>query len=197
METVSFVTMADGTREDYDLLTRAWKPQYEVLPDRVLDALRLLKTFYSGFKIDRYEHSLQTATRAERGGADTETVVAALLHDLGDMLAPANHAEYAATILKPYVTEKTHWIVRHHSLFQLYYFGEHVGKDPNGREQFRDHPFYDATVEFCGEWDQAAFDPDYDTLPVEHFEPMVREVLSRTPYAMRPDLKGSPYLPAE
>ena len=197
MDTVSFVTMAEGTREDYDLLTRAWKPQYESLPDRALDALRLLKTFYSGFKIDRYEHSLQTATRAERDGADTETIVAALLHDLGDMLAPANHAEYAATILKPYVTEKTHWIVGHHSLFQLYYFGEHVGKDPNVREQFRDHPFYDATIEFCGEWDQVAFDPDYDTLPVEHFEPMVREVLSRTPYSMRPDLKDNPHLRAE
>ncbi len=113
------------------------------------------------------------------------------------LLAPANRAEYAATILKPYVTEKNHWIVGHHPLFQLYFFGEHVGKDPNLLDRYRDHPFYDATVEFCGEWDQVAFDPDYDTLPVEHFEPMVREILNRKPYAMRSDLQANPHLAAE
>jgi len=188
METVSFATMADGTKEDYDLIRRVGRPEYDALPERALDALRTLKNFGKGFKIDRYQHSLQTATRAFRDGADEETVVAALLHDLGDVLAPTNHAEYAGTILEPYVSEKTHWVVRHHGLFQLYYFGQHIGRDPDVRERYRDNPYFDATVEFCEKWDQTAFDPDYDTLPVEHFESMVEAVLNRKPFALRPDL---------
>jgi predicted HD phosphohydrolase len=190
METVSFVTMADGTKEDYDLLVGAAQPEYDGLPGRTLDALRLLKNFGKGFKIDRYQHSLQTATRAERDGADEEMVVAALLHDLGDALAPTNHSEYAAAILEPYVSEKTHWVVRHHDLFQLYYFGQHIGRDRDARERYRDSPYFDATVEFCEKWDQTAFDPDYDTLPVEHFAPMVDSVFTRKPFATCPDLEG-------
>ena len=188
MDTVSFVTMSDGTKEDYELLGRISRPQYDALPERILDALRRLKNFGKGFKIDRYQHSVQTASRAFRDGADEETVVAALLHDLGDALAPTNHSEYAATILEPYVSEKIHWMVRHHGLFQLYYFGQHIGRDPNVREHYRDSPYYDATVEFCEKWDQTAFDPDYDTLPLEHFEPMVEAVFARKPFALRPGL---------
>ncbi len=186
METVNFTTMAEGTKEDYELLGRIGNtPDFEHLPDRALEALKYLSNYGKGFQIDRYQHSLQTATRALRDDAEEELVVAALLHDIGDALAPANHAEISAAVLEPYVSERTHWIVKHHALFQLYYFGHHIGRDPNARDRYRDNPHYDSTVEFCEEWDQTAFDPDYNTLPVEEFEPMVRRVLSRKPYALR------------
>ena len=122
-------------------------------------------------------HSLQSATRAESDGADKETVVCALLHDLGDVIAPDNHSEVIASILRPYISEKNHWVLKHHGLFQGYYYFHHIGGDRNARERYKDHPFYQDCVDFCEKWDQTSFDPDYPTQPLEYFEPMVRKVL--------------------
>ena len=135
----------------------------------------------SPYQITRLEHSLQSATRAERDGADDETVVCALLHDIGDVLAPANHSEVAAALLAPYVSEKNHWIVKHHGLFQGYYWFQFMGEDRNARDRYRDHEHYQACVDFCANWDQPSFDPDYDTLPLEHFETRIRELFAREP----------------
>ena len=174
-----FTRMEDGTKEDYEILERIQEPFVNELADRVLEQLRQLGGSFGGMLVDRLIHSLQTATRAHRDGRDEEYVVCALLHDIGDMLATHNHADLAAAILKPFVSEKHLWIVEHHAIFQGYYFWHHVGADRNAREKFRDHPHFDDTAEFCALYDQCSFDPDYDTLPLETFEPMVRRVFEK------------------
>lgn len=181
-ETVGFTRMIDGTREDYALLARYEARYAAELPGQVLALLRGLETSFGGYQVTRLEHSLQTATRALRDGADDDLVAAALLHDIGDLLAPNNHAAFAAEILRPYLREDCVWIVRHHGLFQLYYYGHHVGIDPDAREKHRGHPHFDACVRFCEDWDQASFDPAYDSLPLAEFEPLVRAVFAREPW---------------
>ncbi|MCZ0936579.1 MAG: peptidase [Gemmatimonadetes bacterium] len=183
---VSFTRMEDGTREDYELLSRLEDDFAADTADRVLAHLRQLSGSVGGYQVDRLEHSLQSATRAHRDGADEEMVVAALLHDIDDLLAPHSHGELAALLLRPFVTERTHWIVRHHGLFQLVYYAHHLGRDPNARDRYRDHPWYQDAVDFCHRWDQASFDPDYESLPLEFFEPMVRRIFAREPFSLWP-----------
>lgn len=179
---VSYIRMEDGTEADYALLRNLAEPFRKGTADRVLRALEPLHNSYPGDQVDRYEHSLQTATRAFRDGADDETVVAALLHDIGDILAPDNHADYAASVLKPYVSQGTAWMVLQHGVFQGYYYFHHYGKDRNEREKFRGHPMFERTIEFCAKWDQMAFDPNYDTMPLKAFEPTVHRIFDREPW---------------
>lgn len=181
MKVVSFTRMADGTKEDYELLEKLEEEFNRSLPDRILDALEGLKDSFSGYQVSRYEHSLQSATRAYRNGESEELVVAALLHDLGDMLSPHTHGEMAAVILKPFVSEEIYWAVKHHGLFQMYYYAHQVGGDRNARDRFRGHKYYQFAVDFCEKYDQNCFDPNYDSLPVEFFEPMVRRIFSKPP----------------
>jgi len=183
---VSFTRMEDGTREDYELLERLEDEFAAGTADRVLAHLRQLSGSVGGYQVDRLEHSLQSATRAHRDGADEEMVVAALLHDIDDLLAPHSHGELAALLLRPFVTERTHWIVRHHGLFQLVYYAHHLGRDRNARDRYRDHPWYQDAVDFCHRWDQSSFDPDYESLPLEFFEPMVRRIFAREPFSLWP-----------
>ena len=182
MEYVNWTKMEDGTQEDWDLLCKLEEDFNADLVDRVLAQLKTLDVDWGGYRVTRYQHSLQSATRAHRDGADEELVVAALLHDIGDILSPYNHSELAAAIIKPYVSEKTHWIVKHHGLFQGYYYDHFLGGDRNARDRFKDHPYYDACAYFCQNYDQNAFDPDYDTLPLDFFEPMVRRVFAQSKY---------------
>ena len=181
--TVSFTSMAAGTREDYELLESLEAQFASSTADRVLEQLLGLAGSLAGYKVDRLEHSLQSATRAYRDGADEEMVVAALLHDIGDLLAPHNHSEMAAAVLRPYVSERTYWVVRQHGLFQSYYYAHHMGGDRNARDRYIDHPWYQDAVDFCHRWDQSSFDPEYDSLPLEFFEPMVRRVFAREPFS--------------
>ena len=178
METVSFTEMKQGTQADYLLLDRYEQAHTATVADRLLTALISLQQGLAGYQIDRLQHSLQSATRAEADGANEEWVVAALMHDIGDDLAPMNHSEFAAAIIKPYVSEEVHWVVAHHGVFQMAYYAHHLGKDPNARERYRDHPFFDSCVRFCERWDQPSFDPDYPTKPLEYFAPMVRRVFA-------------------
>ena len=183
METVNFTRMDQGTVEEYVFLDRLEEAHKQAhLVDDLLALLKSLAGPTLGYRVDRYEHSLQSATRALRDQADEETVVAALLHDIGDVYAPDNHSAFAAAVLRPYVSERTHWVVKHHGLFQGYYFYHHLGRDRDAREQFRGHPHFQACVDFCERWDQCAFDPDYDTLPLSTFEPMVRRIFARRPH---------------
>lgn len=182
MDTVSFTRMEDGTREDYELLDALERKNAEGIADRALAHLKTLKEGLQGYAIDRFEHSLQSATRAYRDGRDEEYVVAALLHDVGDMLSPYNHGEFAAAMLRPYVSERTYWIVKYHPIFQAYYYAHHTGGDRNIRERYKDEPYYADTVEFCEKYDQNCFDPDYENLPLDFFEPMVRRVFAREPF---------------
>ena len=172
-----FRSMTEGTLEDWMAIGVDHFEFTKRLPDRVLAHLQLLGGDFGGFAVDRLTHSLQTATRAYRANRDDEYVVCALLHDIGDTLAPKNHPEIAAAILKPYVSEANHWMVQQHGLFQGKYYFHFMGGDPDSRDQYKDHPYYDQTVEFCHEYDQSSFDKDYPTLPLEEFEPAVRKIL--------------------
>jgi len=178
----SYRTMAEGTKEDYELVFGHVKVFERDLASRVLKTLVQLEHSYPGELVNRLVHSLQTATRAHRDGRDEEYVVAALLHDLGDLLSTMNHSEYAASILKPYVRPNTYWMIRHHGLFQGYYYFQHFGLDRNARDQYRGHPAYQMCLDFCDNYDQAAFDPDYDTMPLTAFEPMVHRLFAREPW---------------
>lgn len=179
---VAFTEMKHGTREDYEYLTPLFQEHHRKnLADEVLAMLDRLKGPNLGYQVDRYEHSLQSATRALRDGADEELVVCALLHDIGDSIAPDNHSQLAAAVLRPYVSEKNHWIILHHGLFQGYYYFHHLGGDRDARDKFRDHLWYQDCVDFCEKYDQNCFDPDYDTEPLTTFEPMVRRLFSKSP----------------
>jgi predicted HD phosphohydrolase len=174
--TAKFRAMSEGTEEDWRIIREVASPI--PLADSVLEQLRRLGETPSGFAVDRMTHSLQTATRAARAGRSDHYVLAALLHDIGDNLAPENHSELAAAVLKPYLPEDLHWMVKHHGEFQLYYFGHLLGGDRNVRERHRGHQWFDLTAEFCEEYDQRSFDPDYPTDPIEHFEPLVRSLVA-------------------
>ncbi len=176
--TVSFTRMADGTADDYAIVDRHDEASIGRQAERVLGWL-LAMDGPSPYQVSRLEHSLQTATRAEADGADSETVVCALLHDIGDELSPLNHSQVAASVLRPYVSERNYWIVKHHGLFQSYYWLHHYGRDRNERDALADHEWYDDCVEFCARWDQASFDPDYTSAPLSYFEPMVRALFDR------------------
>jgi predicted HD phosphohydrolase len=182
---VSFRQMKDGTKEDYELLDEAEKKYALGLADRVLESLAKLDHSLEGYPLSRLGHSLQAATRALRDNADEEMVVAALIHDVGDELAPYNHAELAASILRPYVRPEVTWIVNHHGLFQNYYYVHHFGGDRHARERLREHPWYEACVHFCAAWDQSSFDPDYSSESLATFEPLVRRIFARTPHDPR------------
>jgi predicted HD phosphohydrolase len=178
MADATFTRMQDATSDDYKIIGGHSLEFFARLPDRVLDHLRLLGSDTGGYAVTRLTHSLQTATRAERDGRDDEYVVCALLHDIGDTLASANHSELAATILEPFVSEENRWIVQHHGIFQGYYFFHHLGLDRNARDRYRDHPLFRECATFCAKYDQNSFDPNYDALPLEHFESKLRKVFA-------------------
>jgi len=179
MRTVSFRQMKDGTKAEYLFLGRLERDYIARLPDRILHTLAGMDDGLAGYQITRLAHSLQTATRAQVDGADDEMIVGALIHDIGDSLAPENHSNFAAEIIRPYVRAEVTWIVEHHGVFQKVYYAHFYGEDPELRQAYRDHPYYESCVRFCERWDQAAFDPDYPTRSLEHFEPLVRRIFTR------------------
>ncbi len=181
MDKVSFAHMADGTAADYRIMGDAIARAHGHLADELLALLARTETVDMGLRVNRLEHALQAATHAFRDGQDEETVVAALLHDVADTVSPYNHAEVAAGILKPYVGERTFWVVKHHGLFQTWYYNHHFGRDRDLRDRYRGHPHYRACADFCEKYDQVAFDPDFEAMPLEAFEPMVRRIFARPP----------------
>ena len=174
--------MKNGSREDYELLEKYEKNFERKTADRLLKYLASQTTTLEGYQITRLEHSLQAATRAYKNGESEEMVVATLLHDIGDDLAPMNHSQYAASIIRPYVSEKTYWIILHHGLFQTYYSAHHLGGDRNARDKFRNHKYYKDTVDFCEKYDQSSFDPNYKSMSLKEFEPMVKKIFDRKPF---------------
>ena len=198
-KTVSFTQMKDGTAEDYAFLTKHEVEYTKGTADKLLKALVDLDEGLSGYKVTRLGHSLQSATRAWRDGADIDWVVCTLLHGIGDIYAPYNHDEYAAVILRPFVREQCSWCVQTHGNFQMVYYGHLVGGNPNKRDQFAGHLYFDDCAMFCERWDQSSFDPEYDSLPIEFFAPLVRQVFFRDAYdpavirkAERKPLIGTP-----
>ncbi len=182
MQTVKFRKLADGDRNDYEFLEECEITYASQVGERLLGTLEKLETAMSGFQLTRLEHCLQTATRAWRDGADTDWVVSALLHDIGDIHSPYDHDEYAALILRPFVREQCSWTVKQHGDFQKFYYAAQMGQDPNVRERYRDNPYFDDCAVFCERWDQQAFDPEYQSLPLDFFRRLVAEVFRRAPY---------------
>ena len=179
MKNVKFTEMKDGDKEDYELLAKFEDKYIEGTAERVIRILKKLDSSLGGYQVSRLEHSSQTASRALREKASEEMIVAALLHDIGDTIASANHADLAATMLEPFVSEENYWIVKHHGIFQGYYFFEYLGLDKNMRDEYRDSPYWHACAEFCAKYDQNSFDPEYENMSLEEFEPMVRNVFSK------------------
>lgn len=192
MDQVSFTEMKHGTKEEYDLLYARHHINTRELPDNILQALESLAGADTGYQIDRLRHSLQSASRAWRDGADTDWVIAALLHDIGDVYSPFNHDEYAAAMLRPFLRDQCCWTVGHHGAFQMVYYAHLIDGNPDKREQYRDSPYFDDCADFCELWDQNSFDPDYPDLPLTHFEPLLREVFARKPHdpeVLRPGVR--------
>lgn len=174
-----FIRMEDSTQQDWQIIGGEFQRFAQGLPDRVMQHLMLLEGDYGGFPVDRFTHSLQTATRALRDGRDDEYVCCALLHDIGDTLGSFNHPDIAAAILKPFVSEANLWMVQHHGIFQGYYFFHHIGMDRDMREQFRSHPYFERTAEFCALYDNPSFDAHAETFPLVEFEPMLKTLFSQ------------------
>ena len=182
LKKATYTRMDQSTPEDWTSDNSYKKQNLKQLPDSVMAMLKRLRDKVDGASMNGYDHSLQTATRAYDDGADDETIFIALFHDIGQVVSEENHSEVAAAILRPYISDRSHWIVQHHGIFQGYYFWHHIGKDRNARDAYRDNPYFDACVEWCDKYDQQAFDPDYPTKPLEFFEPIVRRILGRKPW---------------
>ncbi|SNC64293.1 Predicted HD phosphohydrolase [Marinobacter sp. es.048] len=186
-----FTHMKDGKAEDWQTIAKSFGQFAKGLPDRILEHLKLLEGDFGGFPIDRLSHCLQTATLAYRDGKDDEYVVCALLHDIGDTLGTYNHADVAAVLLEPFVSEANHWMVKHHAIFQGYYFFHYLGMDRDMRNEYRDHPHFERTIEFVSKYDSPAFDPEGETLPLEFFEPMVRKVFAQPVKSLYKDAEAA------
>ncbi|NEP52237.1 MAG: HD domain-containing protein [Moorea sp. SIO1G6] len=169
------------TKDQWDFSSQCLEELVNGVTDQIVKALLDLRGGRMGAQVDRLEHSLQTATRALRSGADEEMVVCALLHDIGDNLAPYNHGQVAAAILRPYVSPENAWMIENHEIFQGYYFRDFMGLDRNERDKFKGHPAFEQTIIFCDDWDQLSFDPNYDTMPLSYFRPILESIFSREP----------------
>ena len=175
---MGFTRMDASTAADWDHIAHESIGAWALVPDRILGLLRSLATITSGFAVDQLTHGLQTATRAERAGADDEVVVAALCHDIGKAISEPNHPAVAAALLAPFVRDEVAWMIEVHQDFQGRHYYEYLGKSPELRERHRGHPAYALAERFADEWDQTSFDPEYDTFPLDHFEPLVRQVFA-------------------
>ena len=183
MKKVKITEMKKGSKEDYLLLDWLEKKYIAGTADRIIKFLRSYEETLEGYQVSRLEHSLQAATRALKDGASEEMIVATLLHDIGDDLAPLNHSEYAAAVLRPYVSEKTYWIMQKHGEFQMFYYAHHLGGNRNARDKYKGHKYYDDCVDFCERWDQTSFDPKYKSLKLDDFEPLIKKIFNRKPYS--------------
>ena len=179
MEAMTFTRMDESTTEQWAVIAAETTQNQPRVADRILEMLRSLAEVVDGFSVDQLTHSLQTATRAERAGADEEVVFASLCHDIGKAVSVPNHPKISAEIVRPYVREDVFHMIRAHQDFQGRHYYQHFNGDPAAREQYEGEPWFDLTATFADDWDQQAFDPDYDTLPLEHFEPLVRKLTAR------------------
>jgi predicted HD phosphohydrolase len=179
----TFTRMDESTADEWATIGAETTKNQPRVAERVLEMLRSLGDITDGFAVDQLTHCLQTATRAERAGADDEVVVASLCHDVGKAVSVFNHPAIAAEILRPYVRPDVYWMILVHQDFQGRHYYAHFGGDPDSREQYRGHASFELAEQFADEWDQTAFDPEYDTLPLEHFEERLRRVFSQARYS--------------
>ena len=175
----SFTSMDQGNQAQWMHIAEEHKILQQGVPARIKAMLHELANIEGGFRTNQLVHCLQTATRAERGGASEEMVLASLCHDIGKVISVPNHPAIAAEILRPYVSDDTYWVILTHQDFQGRHYYSYLGKNPEARAAYKDHPAFKLGEQFADEWDQSSFDPDYDTLPLEHFEPLIDRFFSR------------------
>jgi predicted HD phosphohydrolase len=181
---MSFKRMDEGRPEEWMAIAREVTKRQARMPARIKSLLLELEEQVDGFNINQLQHGLQTATRALRDGASEEVIVAALCHDIGKAISIDNHPAIAAEILKPYVSQETYEIIRTHQDFQGRHYYALLGKNPNARSQYESESWYEKAVQFTDEWDQVAFDQEYDTLPLSYFEPMIDRIFAQSNSAM-------------
>ena len=178
--TVPWTRMEEGSEDDYRFLTPLFEDHARSsLVPNLVGMLKALEGPKLGYQVDRLQHSLQSASRAHRNGERVDLVVAALLHDVADSFAPENHSDAAASLLAPYVDDAAHWLVKHHGIFQGYYYFHHLGGDRNARDRYAASPYFDACIDFCANYDQNCFDPSYSSMALEDFVPLLEEVFGR------------------
>lgn len=176
---MSFRRMDQGSTEDWLTIGKEIAVRQAGMPAQIKSMLLKLGDQVDGFAVDQLQHGLQTATRAERAGASEELIVAALCHDIGKVISVANHPAIAAEILRPYISRETYDVVRTHQDFQGRHYYALMGKDPEARQQYAGEPWYELACRFTDEWDQTSFDPDYETFPLSHFEPLIDQIFAR------------------
>jgi predicted HD phosphohydrolase len=175
----TFTRMDQSTADQWAVIGKETFEHQDRVAERVLGMLESLAEITDGFAVDQLTHSLQTATLAERAGADEEMIFASLCHDIGKAVSVPNHPEIAAAIVKPYVRDDVYNVIRVHQDFQGKHYYAHFGGNPDARDKYEGAPWFALAAQFADEWDQIAFDPDYDTLKLDHFEPLVRERTAR------------------
>jgi len=182
-KTVSFTEMKNGTQEDYHIIEANDLMTAQELPNRLIEQLKEMAADNGAYKISRLDHVLQCATRAYRDGADDDWIIAALLHDIGDILAPFTHGQLASEIMRPFVRPEITWVVRYHGAFQMFYNTSLTEDERNSRDQYKTHPYYQYAVDFCEKWDQCSFDPEYEWEILDFFVPIVNKVFSKKPFS--------------
>jgi len=179
---VSFTRIQDGSPEEFATVMASLRTLTGNLPYRILEGLaQSADEGVGGYQVNRIQHVLQSATRAHRAGESKDDIVAALVHDIGDLMAPYSHGEIASAVIKPFVEPRLSWILKVHPIFTAYYYADFIGADKNARDRHRGNQWFDDAVYFVENYDENCFDPRYDSLPLEFFEPMVHEVFSRPP----------------
>ena len=174
--------MKDGSAEDFIIIRENDEVTASELPERIIKHLEQMAEDDGAYRISRLDHVLQCASRALESGADDDWVAAALLHDIGDVLAPFTHGQVAAEILRPFVRDEVYWVVRNHGIFQMYYNKSLSSEERNSRDRFRDHPYFQSAVDFCEKWDQCSFDPEYPHHDLSYFVPLIQRVFNRNPF---------------
>ncbi len=171
----------DYRAEDWKILNRQRKQYHdEQMVDQILRILTCQKDDPGYvYTVNNYYHCLQTATRMFRDERPEEDVVVGLFHDIGFITCNETHGEFAAALLRPYISEKNHWMLIRHAIFQQYHCYELDGCDRHERDQWKDHPYFAWTAEFVDKYDQGTINHDEEILPIEAFEPMVRRLFGK------------------
>ena len=181
--TVSFTQMKNGTKDDYALLQELEKPYLAKTAERILDELRRqgdhhLKAIRSralNMACNRPHGQKPKVPTLTGSSARSCTMWATdLPHKTMTAFQPKSSGRLCAGRCPGWWT--------HHGIFQMLYYAHHYGWDNNARDRFKDHPCFETCATFCERWDQASFDPDYQSEPLDHFEPMLREVFARKAY---------------
>ncbi|MGV0036598.1 MAG: phosphohydrolase [Candidatus Azotimanducaceae bacterium WSBS_2022_MAG_OTU7] len=140
---------------------------------------QLLDGDFGGFNVDRLEHSLQTATVHIVMAAMKEyAVVVPASMILVTRWVPYDHGALLLVLLKPFVSEANLWMMENHTVFQGYYYFDHIGGDKNARD-VHDNPHFEYTMYSLRSTTCLLFDERYDSMPPQRSSRWFDECLPR------------------